>query len=160
MSMITNGLDGDVTAVPSGGQERRLSGAPPLRGRRPELDLDLEDGGESLDSLVRMFWTIEEALGDSQNVVRLPSRLFLENLPEELRGPRWRPDLFPAVVVEVDSWDLLCKIKMGRVTYPLARIIHDLPPGWVVGAPDAELVLDLAGVLEVLPTHLREKLKG
>ncbi len=156
--VIMNEANWDFDGVPNEGQERRAGGAGNVKGRRPELDLDLVDGGESLDSLVRMFWTIEEALGDGQNVVRLPARLFLENLPEELRGPRWRPDLFPAVVVEVDSWDLLCKIKMGRVSYPLARIIHDLPAGWVVGAPDAELVLDVPQVIRVLPDDLREKL--
>lgn len=150
--------DENRNSVPIESQERRVSELHHGKGRRPELDLDLVDGGESLDSLVRMFWTIEEALGDGQNVVRLPARLFLETLPEDLRGPRWSPDSFPAVVVEVDSWDLLCKIKLGKVSYPLARIIHDLPTGWVVGSPDAELVLDIPSVIQVLPEHLRDKL--
>ncbi len=154
-----NSRDDVSEEVVNESEDWRTGGPGKGKGRRPELDLDLEDGGESLDSLVRMFWTIEEALGDSQNVVRLPARLFLENVPEELRGPRWRADMFPAVVVEVDSWDLLCKIKMGRVSYPLARIIHDLPAGWVVGAPDAELVLDIPSVVRMLPDHLREKIE-
>lgn len=125
----------------------------------PTLDLDLDaEGSDSLDSLVKVFWTIEEALGDDRNVVRLPCRLFLENLPESLRGPRWTTAGFPEVVVDVDPWDLLCKIKMGRVTYPLARILADIPAGWMCGAPDAEVPLDTAKVLAALPEHLRATL--
>ncbi len=125
----------------------------------PTLDLDLDaEESDSLDSLVKVFWTIEEALGDDRKVVRLPCRLFLENLPEPLRGPRWSAAGFPEVVVEVDPWDLLCKIKMGRVTYPLARILADIPAGWMSGAPDAEVPLDAAQVLAALPEHLRAAL--
>lgn len=131
----------------------------PMRGggrNTPTLDLDLDaEESDSLDSLVKVFWTIEEALGDDRNVVRLPCRLFLENLPEPLRGPRWTAEGFPEVVVEVDPWDLLCKIKMGRVTYPLARILADIPAGWMSGAPDAEVPLDTVKVMAALPDHLR-----
>ena len=129
------------------------------RGRAPAptLDLDIEES-QSLDSLVGVFWMIEEALGDYQNVVRLPCRLFLENLPASLRGPLWSATDFPAVIVEVDPWDLLCKIKMGRVTYPLARILADMPSGWMAGPPDAEVPLDVAKVTEALPENLRTAL--
>lgn len=125
----------------------------------PTLDLDIEES-QSLDSLVQVFWMIEEALGDYQNVVRLPCRLFLENLPEALRGPMWSSAGYPEVVVEVDPWDLLCKIKMGRVTYPLARVLADMPAGWMAGPPDAEVPLDVAKVTEALPENLRTALSG
>ena len=123
----------------------------------PTLDLDAEES-QSLDSLVQVFWMIEDALGDYQNVVRLPCRLFLAALPPSLRGPRWNATEFPEVVVEVDPWDLLCKIKMGRVTYPLARILADIPTGWMAGPPDAEVPLDTAEVIASLPESLRAAL--
>lgn len=134
-------------------QKYRLRPAQPA----PSLDLDDEEP-ESLDSLVSMFWTIEQALGGDDNIVRLPCRLFLENLPDMFRGPRWTVSDFPEVVVEVDSWDLLCKIKMGRVTYPLVRIQADIPDGWMSGPPDAEIPLDLDKVKAALPVELRDAL--
>ncbi len=133
---------------------------PDDKGRQPpDRALDLDDvQDQSLDSLVEMFWTIEDALGHYSNVVRLPCRLFLEDLPQELRGPNWAGGSFPEVVIEVDPWDLLCKLKMGRVTYPLARIIHDIPPGWIQGPPDAEIALASNKVIAELPEHLRSAL--
>ncbi len=121
---------------------------------RAPLNLDNE-ADQSLDSLLEVFWTIEDALGSYRNVVRLPAALFLEALPPRLRGPKWGTEPLPEIVVEVDPWDLMCKIKLGRVTYPVARIIHDLPPGWMLDEPGACIELDQAKVIAALPEHLR-----
>jgi len=153
MSMESNGLVSAMQDTSDQRQKYRLRTPQPA----PALDLD-DDEPESLDSLVSMFWTIEDALGGDDNIVRLPCRLFLEDLPAPLRGPRWSVSDFPEVVVEVDSWDLLCKIKMGRVTYPLVRIQADIPDGWMSGPPDAEIPLDIEKVKAALPVELRDAL--
>lgn len=118
--------------------------------RTPAAGRDAASAVPTLDSLVRGFWLIEDALGNYRNVVRLPGRLFLEDLPLALRGPRWNPRRFPDMVIEVAPWDLWCKIRSGHIAYPLGRIADDMPAGWMKGPGDAEIVLDRNKVLAAL----------
>lgn len=61
-----------------------------------------EDVPDSIDHAIELFREIQEVLGDGADIIRLPSRVLLSGLPEDLRGPLWKPDAFPDTPIELE----------------------------------------------------------
>ena len=129
--------------------------------RVPALGFDdPADGSEQdrIETWLAALQAIDDALGRTRNVVRVPCRIMLQSLPPTLRGSRWGAGPVPEAVVELEPWELLDKIRAGRVTYPLRRLRPDLPEGWVSEKGEAELELDVAELRTVLPPHLAARI--
>ncbi len=101
-----------------------------------------------------MFRSIQEVLGDGEDIIKLPSRILLGSLPEDLRGPLWRGDAFPDVAIELERQPLLQQLQKGRVVYPLNDLAIGLPRGWVKSDPEAHVELNLAELVSALPSDL------
>lgn len=129
-----------------------------FRGQRgPALGFDDPADGSTQDRIetwMAALQAIDEALGRTHNVVRVPCRMVLDRIPPALRGARWGDGPMPEVVVEFEPWELLTKIRAGRVVYPLRRLRPDLPEGWVKREAEADLELDANELTSILPPHL------
>ena len=101
-----------------------------------------------------MFRAIQEVLGDGEDIIKLPSRVLLSGLPEDLRGPLWKADAFPDAAIELERKPLLQQLQKGRVVYPLNELALSLPRGWVKSDPEAHVELNLAELVSALPTDL------
>ena len=84
----------------------------------------------------------------------IPVQALLSDLPEGLRGGSWSADGFPNAVIQVDRSVLLDKLRTGRVTLPLGRLMAQIPAGWVRTQPQAQVELNLAQVLQALPQEI------
>lgn len=129
-----------------------------FRGQRePALGFDDPADGSAQDRMetwMAALQAIDEALGRTRNVVRVPCRMVLKHLPPAMRGSRWGDGPIPEVVVEFEPWELLNKIRSGRVVYPLRRLRPDLPEGWVMREGEVDLELDARELTHFLPPHL------
>lgn len=113
-----------------------------------------EDVPESIDHAIELFREIQEVLGDGADIIRLPSRILLSSLPEDLRGPLWKPDAFPDTPIELERQSLLQQLQKGRVVYRLNELALGLPKGWVKSDPEAHVELNLAELVTALPHDL------
>ena len=88
--------------------------------------------------------------------LKIPCAVLLRRLPKELQGPAWRSNVFPDVVFLLPRSPVLLQLKKGRVLFPLAQFIADIPSGWL--KPDAKLdtlvELDLAGLIQAIPCEM------
>ena len=108
---------------------------------KPSAEIGMED-----------FNAIQEVLRESADVVRLPSRVVMEKLPPDMRGPEWKSGGTPAGEIVVEREHLMTQLKRGRVVYKLKEIGDDLPQGWIKAAdPESLVELSLPDVVEALP---------
>ncbi len=132
--------------------------APPPAAQRPQpasaAATPVAAGGDVVTSAIEDFGAIQEILGDSDTMVRMPCSVALANLAPDLRGPLWKTDAFPRSEIEIDKIDLLTQLKRGRVVYKLSDLAVMLPEGWVQNKPDAMVELSLPAVVEALPDDL------
>ncbi len=111
---------------------------------------------ESMDGAIEMFKTIQEVMGRSEDIVRIPARVLLASLPPELRGSQWNDQEFPDATIELERQPLLDQLRKGRVMYRLNDLTVGMPAGWVQSDPDAMVELNLAELVSVLPPDLLE----
>lgn len=136
---VQNGVAGMDGGVRHGAAEGEAAGGP--------------DGG-SVEAWIAALKIIDDALGRARDVASVPCDVILRSLPPALRGPRWGSSPAPQGIVELDSWELLEKIRSGRVVYRLDRIRPDLPAGWTAPGHDDEVELDPAALEPFLPSYL------
>ncbi len=130
-----------------------LSDEAPRPPAPPEAPVPAADPAD--ENPAELFGAIQEILGPGEDLVALPARVLLANLPEELRGPKWKENGGSAGLrIELDRADLLAQLRRGRVIYPLADLCMALPPGWVRRDEDALVELSLPDLVEALPPEL------
>ncbi len=109
---------------------------------------------DPLREAVEMFDAIQEVMGKSEDIIRIPSRVLLSGLPPELRGPLWNTNAYPNAPIELERKPLLQQLQKGRVVYKLNELALSLPPGWVKSDADAMVELNLAELVSTLPADL------
>lgn len=86
----------------------------------------------------------------------IPCDAVLCCLPSELRGPAWHADVFPNVKFLLPRSSVLSQLRKGRVFFPLAQFIADIPHGWL--KPDAKMdtlvEVNLARLIKAIPREL------
>ena len=136
-------------AAPVAPAPRPMSKPPP-----PSPPTPPSESSDSVEDAIEMFRAIQEVLGDGEDIIKLPSRVLLSGLPEDLRGPLWKADAFPDAAIELERKPLLQQLQKGRVVYPLNDLALGLPRGWVKSDPEAHVELNLAELVGALPTDL------
>ncbi len=112
-----------------------------------------------LEVVRQEFQIIQEIIGSEQEPgaspkIDIPANALLLRLPEEARGPEWRPAGLPEKRLWVDREALLEQLRLGRVAAPLSELQDQLPAGWVNTEAEGEVVLDLAMIVSSLPPDL------
>jgi len=109
---------------------------------------------KDLDSVLDMYSTIQEIIGDDdQMVVKFPAEILLAAIPADKRGAKWRPGPYDGVTVELERDSLLEKLKRGRVTFSLSELAISLPAGWITVDADEEVELNLSDVVAAVPAQ-------
>lgn len=97
------------------------------------------------------FAAIQSLLEQQGDAVALPLSVLLRHLPPELQGPEWHDGPLPGGEILLDRENLAAQLRKGKLSYKLSDLGGDMPVGWIRGGSDAEVTLDLRGVVEALP---------
>lgn len=131
--------------------------APPPAGQTSRPSPPGKEEPKELEKALEMLQAIEAALGNDSKkakgpMAEMPCSAVLKKLPEALRGEAWRPDGFPENRVHVPRQSVMDQLKRGRIAFPVAEIIADLPDGWVkADNPEAEVEFDLEQAVAHIP---------
>lgn len=135
-------------------EERAASPAPAAPAAAPPPRPTAEEQAADLDTAVKMFEAIQEVMGEPDRALRLPSRVLLADLPEDLRGPAWKRGAFPDATLELDHDEVMKGLRVGRVVCPLSQLLKHLPPGWVKADPESVVELSLREIVSALPPEM------
>jgi hypothetical protein len=89
--------------------------------------------------------------------IEIPAKALLAGLQEELRGPQWNADEFPALSLTFPRVMLLQQLRRGRIMVQLRQVLDQVPEGWVADEPAAFVSLDMATVVQALPRDVFAK---
>lgn len=98
-----------------------------------------------------------KAKSAEHKTVRVPSRAFLEKLPQNTRGEKWCDDEFPAEPLEIETDALLAQLRTGKVILDIADCGSSfVSSGWLRPDASGPVEIDLAEVVAAVPEDLLE----
>ncbi len=126
-----------------------------LTPRSSQKPMNENESVDDVDLMVKEFQAIQELLhSEDDSLLDIPCKAVLRSLPEEYRGPNWSPDQFPETTLQFDRNEVVEQLISGKVTFPFQTFSDQLPDGYIDAPEDAVISLDLALVVDALPSEL------
>jgi competence protein ComEA len=92
--------------------------------------------------------------GRPPETIAVPCGAILSVLPAALRGPAWRAEGFPDVVIDLPKADVLTQLAAGSVTAALSLLEGKIPAGWLAGDAAGDVTLNLSDVVAAVPPEM------
>ncbi len=86
--------------------------------------------------------------------VSIPCRAILSMLPAALRGPSWRAEGFPELLIDLPKADVLTQLAAGNVTASVSLLHGKIPAGWLAAGASGNVALNLAEVVAAVPPEM------
>lgn len=109
-----------------------------------------------LDDAIHLFESIQDIIGDKEELIKLPTEALLSKLPDHQRGPNWGASSESTGSIGVDAQTLLDQLRKGRIELPFEAIHADIPEGLARLKADDVVELDIATVYASIPPELIE----